>query len=586
MTSVSVTGKKWYIKNFDQTEVNFIKDNFFLDEIVSKLICLRKINKEDISTFLNPTIKNILPNPNILKDMDKSVQRVANAVILKKKIGIFGDYDVDGASSIAILGSYFKSINQEYEFYVPDREKEGYGPSIKGFDALIKLKVDLILTVDCGTLAFGPIKYLKEKKVDAIILDHHQSDIKLPDAYSIINPNRYDDKSNLNYLCAAGVCFMFLISLNSYLRDKNWFEDNKIVEPNLFNVLDLVSLGTVCDVVPLIGLNRAIVKQGLKILSNKKNLGLKTLIDICNIESKLTVKDLGYKIGPRINAGGRVGRCSHGANLLLNLNPKESFKLASELNEYNKERQILEKRLLDEIMKSIKFSPNEPIILLSGNNWHEGVIGIIAARLKDQFNKPAIIISVKNGIGKASARSVVGFDIGSHIIAAVEKKILISGGGHKMAGGFSVEIKNIELFKEFIFNKFNLQNEFINNKETVLLDAEITSSAINLDFYNKIETLSPFGSGNPEPKFLLDKLKVLNSKIVGENHIKSVLLGPDGTTFKSIAFNAKNSELGSYLTSNNKILLNIVGKLSLNEWKGKKNVEFIIDDISVNKDKK
>ena len=579
----SVTGKKWTLKKFNQEDINFLKKNFFLDEITSKLLSIRRVKKEDINIFLNPSIKNVLPDPKILKDMEKAVKKTADIIISgNKKIGIFGDYDVDGASSTAILGTYFNQLNQSFEIYIPDRKNEGYGPSVAGFNKLIETDVKLIFTVDCGTPSHEPINYAQKKNIDVIVLDHHQSDIKLPNAYSIVNPNRYDDNSNLNYLCASGVCFMFLVSLNKHLREVNWFKDNSLSEPNLINYLDLVSLGTVCDVVPLIGLNRAIVKQGLKIIKLKKNLGLKTLIDICKIENHPTVSDLGFKIGPRINAGGRVGRCSHGANLLLNINPKDTYKIASELDNFNKERQILEKELLDEIMKSTKINLKDPILILDGKNWHEGVIGIIASRLKEKFNKPSIIISFNNkNIGKASARSVLGFDIGSAIIAAVEKKILKKGGGHKMAGGFSIEYSNLNIFREFIIKKYTYQNQTIENQKICLLDAEISPSAINLDFFNKIDNLSPFGSGNPEPKFALEKLRTVNSKIVGENHIKSVLSAEDGSTIKTIAFNAVETELSYYLLNKSKNPFNIAGKISLNEWKGKKNVEFIIDDISV-----
>jgi single-stranded-DNA-specific exonuclease len=423
--------------------------------------------------------------------------------------------------------------------------------------------------------------FAKNKNIDVIILDHHQSELKLPNAHSIVNPNRFDDRSELNYLCAAGVCFLFLIALNKKLRDQNWFVLNLINEPNLIKILDLVSLGTVCDVVPLIGLNRAIVKQGLKVLSEKNNLGLKTMIELNNIESNISAYHLGYVLGPRINAGGRVGKSSHGANLLLNRNSQETFKLASELNNYNKERQILESELLNKIL-NINYQHNsEPVILLHGEKWHEGIIGIIAARVKEKFNKPTIIISVSDGVGKGSARSIYGFDIGSTIIGAVQAGLLIKGGGHKMAAGFTIDMKKIQEFKEFLFRKFKSININLEDKKKYYFDAQIAPSAVNIDFFEKINLLAPFGSGNLEPRFLIEDLKVVNSKIVGEKHIKSVLLGSDSSILKTISFNSVDTELSSYLLKKNTKNFNIVGKLSLNEWRGQKNVEFIIDDISV-----
>ena len=473
MSSLSVSGKNWKLKNYNQEDIIYLKDNFSLDDITSKLLSIRKIKKEEISTFLNPSIRNILPNPNNLLDMENTTLRTIKAVLDKEKLGIFGDYDVDGASSTALLGNYFSELNLDYEIYIPDRKKDGYGPSIKSFKELINKNVKLIFTVDCGTLSFDAIEYAKQNNVDVIVLDHHQSEIKLPSAFSIVNPNRFDDKSNLQYLCAAGVSFMFLVSLNKGLRSNDWFFKNNVKEPNLMDCLDLVSLGTVCD--------------------------------------------------------------------------------------------------------------EDPVLILSGTNWHEGVIGIVAARLKDKFNKPVIIISIDGDIGKASARSIVGFDIGSVIISATQENILVKGGGHKMAGGFSVKVENIERFKNFVIRKFLNINEDLKSKRPFLLDSIIAPSAVNLEFYNKVYLLSPFGSGNPEPKFIIEDLKTINGKIVGEKHIKSILVGKDGTAIKSIAFNAVENNLGAYLLKKNNKSFNIAGKLSLNEWKGQSNVEFIIDDISVNK---
>ena len=583
MNILSVSGKKWILKKYNEEESSYIKENFFLDEIVSKLISIRNINRADIKSFLDPLIKNYLPNPEILTDMKKASLRTLTTIANKEKIGIFGDYDVDGASSTALLGNFFSYLKIPYEIYIPDRRKEGYGPSINAFKKLIDNGVQLIFTVDCGTLSFDAIKYASQKNIDVIVLDHHQSEVKLPDAYSVINPNRIDDKSNLNYLCAAGVTFIFLVSLNKELRSNNWFIEKNINEPNLINCLDLVSLGTICDVVPLVGLNRAIVKQGLKILKLKKNLGLKTLLDLCDINTSPKVYHLGFHLGPRINAGGRVGKSSHGANLLLSSNPKDAFKLASELDIFNKQRQILENEVYTKILNTLKIYSSDPSIIIIGENWHEGVIGIVASKLKDKFNKLVIIIAVEGEIGKASARSVSGIDIGSLIISATQEKILIKGGGHKMAGGFSIKTSNIEKFKSFVNTKIKKNNEDFKEAKKLYLDSVIAPSAINLEFYNKVDALAPFGSGNPEPRFIIEDLKSVNHKIIKEKHIKSILKGKDGSTIKCIAFNSLDSEIGAYLLNKNNKLFNIAGKLSLNEWKGESNVEFIIDDISVNK---
>ena len=586
MNNKSISGKTWIYKKFDHNYVSFLKENFSIDEIVAQLLSIRNINKDNVKSFLKPSIKDYIPNPENLKDMTKAVSRLILAITNNEKIGIFGDYDVDGASATALIGNYLKQLDQVFEIYIPDRTSEGYGPTAESFKKLIDKNVKLILTVDCGTMSFEAINYANKRKIDVIVLDHHQSKIELPKAHSIINPNQLGDNSALDYLCAAGVCFMTLVSLNSYLRKSKWFVKNDIKEPNLLNFLDIVSLGTICDVVPLVGLNRAIVKQGLIILNQKKNLGLKTLIDICKIEKKASTYHLGYVLGPRINAGGRVGKCSHGANLLLNKDPKESFKIASELEGFNKDRKKIEGELLNTVLNIVDKNINDPVLILSGKNWHEGIIGIIASRLKDKFNKPTIIISLNDKIGKASARSISGFDIGSIILAAVQDNILLKGGGHKMAGGFSIEESKIEIFKNFIIKRFEKKMNNLSNKNNLYLDAIISTSALNLEFFKKVDSLSPFGSGNPEPKFLLENLKVVKSFIVGEKHIKSILTSNDGLSIKTISFNSIDSDLGQFLLTNKTNLFNIAGKLSLNEWKGEKNVEFIIDDISVNKSEK
>ncbi|MBO6481780.1 MAG: single-stranded-DNA-specific exonuclease RecJ [Pelagibacteraceae bacterium] len=583
MNDNSVLGKNWISKRYNEDQVNFLKENFDLSEIVSKLIAIRNINIEEVKLFLNPKIKNFLPNPFILKDMEKAADRTVKAIKNNEKIGIFGDYDVDGATSTAILGNYFNQIDRKIEIYIPDRKSEGYGPNQQGFEKLISNGSKLIFTVDCGTLSFDTINFSQSKNTDVLVLDHHQSDLKLPNAFSIVNPNRFDDKSNLNYLCAAGVCFMFLVALNKKLREIDWFKKNNIDEPNLMNYLDLVSLGTVCDVVPLIGLNRAIVSQGLEVLKNKLNLGLKTLKNVCGIESNITTYHLGYVIGPRINAGGRIGKCSHGANLLLSKDSKETFKIATELESFNEERRLIESNMLKKIKNTISINSDDPVIVLSGHNWHEGIIGIIASRLKEKYNKPTVIISVEKGLGRASARSVSGFDIGTVIINAVQNKILKRGGGHKMAGGFTIDENKIEEFKDFLKKKFLKIEKNLNKKNILLFDAKISPSALNESFFSEINSLSPFGSANPEPKFVVENLELLKSSIVADKHIRSLLSAPDGSAVKSIAFNAIKTDLETYLLSKNRKKFNILGKLSLNEWKGQKKVEFIIDDISVNK---
>ena len=582
MNFSSVSGKNWLFKKFNSSDVTKFTENFSLTEIVAKLLSIRKKNIDDIALFLDPKIKNLLPNPLHLKDMKSAIERTYKSIIKSELIGIFGDYDVDGASSTALLARYFLSINQKIQTYIPNRQTEGYGPNNLGFNNLISNGAKIIFTVDCGTLSFGPINFAQKLNVDVIVLDHHQSDVKLPEACAIVNPNRYDDTSELNYLCAAGVCFVFLVALNKKLRDENWFKNNNINEPNILNSLDLVSLATVCDVVPLIGLNRAIVKQGLKIIKKRSNLGLKTLYDLCNIESQPTTFDLGFRLGPRINAGGRVGKASHGAELLISNDPEKTYQIALDLDKSNKERQAIELMLSEQINLEVKNYHNHPVLVMSGNNWHEGIIGIVASRIKEKYSKPTILISLKQNIGKGSARSVVGFDIGSQIIKAVQCGILQKGGGHKMAGGFILKKENIPTFRDFLIKNFEKSNINSSASANLYLDSIIAPRALNEVFFDEINCLAPFGSGNSEPKFVIENIKVISANIVGNNHIKSILRGKDGSVFKGFVWNGKNSPLEPFLNKNNKKQINIAGKMRLNVWRGKKNVEFIIEDISLN----
>jgi len=577
----SVSGKNWEYKKFDYSEQKELSEKYSLSEIVSKLVAIRKNNINNIDFFLNPTIKDLLPNPYTIKDMQKAIDRSYEAIYKTEKIAIFGDYDVDGASSTALLSRYFLSINQKVITYIPDRKKEGYGPSIEAFNSLINAGTDIIFTVDCGTLSFKPIIEAQKKKTDVIVLDHHQSEIKIPNACAVVNPNRHDDTSNLNYLCAAGVCFMFLVALNKKLRDSNWFKINNINEPNIINLLDLVSLATICDVVPLIDLNRAIVKQGLKIIKRRSNLGLKTLYDLCNIKSQPTTYDLGFKLGPRINAGGRVGKSSQGSELLISDDPQKAYKIALDLDNSNSERQSIEKVLSEKVNMEVKNYHNHPVLVLSGTDWHEGIIGIVASRVKEKYNKPTILISVNGNIGKGSARSIYGFDIGAQIIKAVQSNILERGGGHKMAGGFTLPKENIDSFRNFLINSFE-KLKISNSQERFLyVDAKIAPSALNEEFYEEINSLAPFGSGNNEPKFVIEGLNVIKSDVVGDNHIKSILKGRDGSSIKSFAWNAVDSPLASFLSVKNKKKINIVGKMHLNEYHGTRSIEFIIEDISL-----
>ena len=425
------------------------------------------------------------------------------------------------------------------------------------------------------------VDYANTKNVSTIILDHHQADINLPKALGIINPNRIDDRSKLKYLCATSIVFFFLLALNKKLKDTNWYQENNIKKPELLEYIDLIALATICDVVPLVGLNRSFVKHGLKVIHKRKNLGIKMLSDISNISSSPSIYDLGYIFGPKINAGGRLGYSNYGAKLLSTNDVNEADYLSIKLNKLNEERKKLEDIQMKTILKEAELQKDSPILILYNKEFHEGLIGILAARIKDKFYKPTIVLTGLNNVLKGSARSIFGFDMGTAILNSVNKKIIIKGGGHKMAAGFTIYKKNITALKEFLnFTFIKLMNKEI-LKNTIYIDAKILPSALNESFFNEIDLLSPFGPGNYDPSFMIENVKVLKYKIFQNKHINSILISKDRKSINTICFNAKNTELESYLCEKKKIL-NIVGKLSLNNWLGKKQVQFIINDISIN----
>ena len=581
MNLKSVTGKSWKLNNVDNNKILKLAEEFSLSEILCRLLAIRNIFGKDVKEFLKPDLKKQIPNPYIFKDMKVSVEHIYGLIKERSIIGIFGDYDVDGASSTAMLIKFFTKINQPYNFFIPDRQKDGYGPSVATFDKFIKKKIKTIITVDCGTLSNEVVDYANTKNVSTIILDHHQADINLPKALGIINPNRIDDRSKLKYLCATSIVFFFLLALNKKLKDTNWYQENNIKKPELLEYIDLIALATICDVVPLVGLNRSFVKHGLKVIHKRKNLGIKMLSDISNISSSPSIYDLGYIFGPKINAGGRLGYSNYGAKLLSTNDVNEADYLSIKLNKLNEERKKLEDIQMKTILKEAELQKDSPILILYNKEFHEGLIGILAARIKDKFYKPTIVLTGLNNVLKGSARSIFGFDIGTAILNSVNKKIIIKGGGHKMAAGFTIYKKNITALKEFLNLTFIklMSKEMLKN--TIYIDAKILPSALNESFFNEIDLLSPFGPGNYDPSFMIENVKVLKSKIIQNKHINSILISKDRKSINTICFNAKNTELESYLCEKKKIL-NIVGKLSLNNWLGKKQVQFIINDISIN----
>ena len=578
MSNHSVQGKEWVLKDFDKNLAEYISKEYDLDFLTSRLLANRNINQKNIENFLNPKIKNFLPNPYNFKDMGKGLETISRHIKNKNKICIFGDYDVDGATSSGIMSKYLEQLNIDHFVFIPDRQKDGYGPSVKTFTNIINKNVNLIIALDCGTTSFEAIKYARSKNIDVVVIDHHKSQETFPTANAIINPNRIDETGDYYYLCAAGVLFIFLVGLNKILRENYYFNKAKVQEPNLLDLLDLVMMGTVCDVVPLMDLNRAFVYQGLKVASKRYNLGLKTLVDYSKIKKKLSTYEVGYVLGPKINAGGRIGKSELGYNLLTTNNAETAYLISSELESLNLKRKDIEKKIVEEAISISEKNNDEPIVFLSKNDWHEGLIGIVASRLKDHFNKPSFIISQKGDDCKGSARSIFGFDVGMAITKCKQLNIITKGGGHPMAGGFSLKSDKLEIFKSELIKLF-LKLKKNKNNNIIEIDSYLESSAINDELIEKLNHLEPYGSGNREPIFGFEKFKVSKVIETNNNHVK-VVLNKGNFYIDAISFNSKNKDLGNYLMNFRKEF-NLVAKIKLNEWNGKSKIELIIDDIQL-----
>jgi len=562
----------WKEKKSDHELEFSLQKSFGLNQIISKLLVSRGINAKNFRKFSNPLLKNIMPDPFLIDGMEKATKKIVEFILKRKKIGLLGDYDVDGSASTAIMCRYFKELGVSFEFYIPDRIEDGYGPNIKIMEHFKNKGCDLIITLDCGTSSLKEINYIKKKLVDVIVVDHHKQGKNLPDAFAIVNPNKKNDNSNLKNLCAAGVTFFLLASINRELKKK---KINSFI-PNLINYLDLVALATICDLVKLDLMNRAFVKQGLKVLNQTKNDGLLSLINESGIKEKVSCYHLGYVIGPRINAGGRVGKSSKGTELLTSSDKNLNFVMAKQLNEYNALRKKIELEVEKEAIRQV--DANDSVLCVNSNNWHPGVIGIVASKLVEKFNKPSIVISENMDICKASCRSVNDFDIGNIIIEAVEKKIIERGGGHKMAGGFSIKKNKITELKEFLSHKYNPKSfEYIK-----YYDYDIKLSSVDMNLYNEIQKISPFGIGNPTPKFLIRDCIIKFPRIVGEKHLSCIVSDIYKNEFKSIAFNAKENSINDYIGSNISEMQNLIVTIAKNTWLEQEKIELRIEDILKN----
>ena len=553
------------------------------DDLVTQLLLARGCPFEELEAHRNPTIRAFMPDPSIFRDMDAAAHRLADAVMSGENVTIFGDYDVDGATSSALLVRYFRAVGLEIDVYIPDRIKEGYGPNASALEKLGGNGINLLITVDCGVTAFDAIAAGTAAGLDIDILDHHRAEAQLPDAFAVVNPNRLDDVSGQGHLAAVGVTFLTLVAVNRLLRTRGWFNEER-PEPRILQWLDIVALGTVCDVVPLTGLNRAFVAQGLRVMAMRQNKGIVALAEVADVAAAPVAFHLGYIFGPRVNAGGRVGESGLGARILSTEDPIEVRSLALRLHQYNAERKTIEELIIEEALAQSEETvlPDDIVVMVGGDGWHPGVIGIVAARLKEKYNKPACVIAFdENGIGKASGRSVSGIDLGGAVIAAKQQGLLIAGGGHKMAAGFTVARSEYPALRNFINMHAREQLQGREFKPELRLDAVLSLHSLTLSFAEQLERLSPYGAGHSEPRFVITGVKIIKPYVVGEKHVSCFLQDSSGgASLKAIAFRAMDNALGQALLTSASAPFQLAGHVTINEWQGRKTVQFQIVDAS------
>ncbi len=581
----SLGGRTWRHRCTDERQAMALSQRHGLPDIVGRILIARGIDDGQVESYLDPRLRDLMPDPSHFLDMDRAVERTVSALRGGEKIAVFGDYDVDGATSSALLQRYFRALGTDISVYIPDRLKEGYGPNAAAFDLLKRQGVGLVITVDCGATAFDALAHARKIGLDVIVLDHHKGDAALPEAVAVVNPNRVDEDTAHRQLAAVGVVFMFLVALNRALRLGGYFSGQAgRQEPDLRQWLDIVALGTVCDVVPLTGVNRALVVQGLKVMRGRRNPGLRLLGDVAGIKEPPGTYHLGFVLGPRVNAGGRVGEAGLGARLLSTEDEAEAERIARRLHDYNRERQQIEAAVLDEAIAQsesrLEDNTSLAALTVASAGWHPGVIGIVASRLKEKFSRPAFVIALEDGVGKGSGRSVPGIDLGAIVTAARQAGLLINGGGHAMAAGLTVAEEKLGAFRAFFEERTARALAGTAAEARLGIDGLLAPGAANDDMLALIDRLGPFGAGNPEPRFVVPDVVVQYADIVGENHIRVTLRGGDGKRLQAIAFRAVGESWGTRLLQRNSAPVHVAGYLRVNFWQGQRRVQFIIQDVA------
>ena len=555
-----------------------------LDELLARVLAGRNVDVDEVESYLDPTIKRLMPEPHTLTDMEVASGRIADAAIRGESVAIFGDYDVDGATASALLCRYLRHCGLDPIVHIPDRIFEGYGPNIDAIRSFAERGVKLLVTVDCGVTSLEPLAEAKKLGLETVVIDHHQADEKLPDAVAIVDPNRADDLSGLGHLAAVGLVFLTLVALTRELRRRNFWNGSRS-EPDLLSLLHLVALGTVADVVPLKGLNRAFVAKGLIALRRREHLGPTALMDAARLSGPPEPWHLGFLLGPRINAGGRIGRADLGVRLLLEEDPSEAARIAAELDRLNRERQQIEQATLAhaeaEALAALGLEEKGAVVVTASEGWHPGVVGLVAARLKERYGRPAFAIALEpGGTGTGSGRSIAGVDLGRAVRQAVRDGLLLKGGGHAMAAGVTLKKDALSAFRAFLEDTLATPVETARRDSALLIDGAVSAGGFNLSLAELLARAGPYGAGNPEPLLALPAHTLAYADPVGENHIRARFRSGNGKFVNAIAFRAAGQPIGKALLENRGRIVHAAGHIAIDRWQGEERVQFRLADVA------
>jgi len=554
------------------------------DDIVTQLLLARGVTRDDLARHRSPSLRSFLPDPSLFADMDLAAERVAEAVLAKETVTVYGDYDVDSATSAALLIRLFRMLGHEARHYIPDRLLEGYGPS---GEALVRLGAEgssLVVTVDCGAMAFDALAAAHAAGIDVIVVDHHKCAAELPRAFALVNPNRLDECDEAaahGHLAAVGVAFLLAVAVVRTLRRRGFFE--RRAEPDLMSLLDLVALGTVADVAPLHGLNRAFVAQGLKVMARRANKGLAALIDASRLTHPPSCSDCGFALGPRINAGGRVGEATLGVRLLTTEDPDEARAIAAQLSQLNEERRAIELAVQEAAEAQLAAQHNRAVVVVAGRGWHPGVIGIVAGRIKEKTGKPTLVIALDGdgAQGKGSGRSIAGVDLGAAVIGARDSGLLVAGGGHAMAAGLTVAGDKLEALAEWLDDRLAAAVARASAEQTTLLDLSLAPGGLTPELVATLDSAGPFGVGWPGPRVAVGPVHLIKADVVGSDHLRLIAGGHDGASFKAIAFRMAQSDLGQTLLHGAKgRRLWLAGRAKIDDWGSRPQAELHLEDAA------